>query len=86
MDRLTLFEKALRETQSLRDQFPGMPTIASIVRQLDYLIALDSGQSTDRSRIEDVVLGVQAAREIEALDERCAETLHEVSARVRAMM
>ena len=63
-----------------------MPTIASIVRQLDYLIALESGQSTDRSRLKDVVLGVQAAREIEALDERCAETLHEVSARVRAMM
>ena len=63
-----------------------MSTIASIVRQLDYLIALGSGQSTDRSRLEDVVLGVQAAREIEALDERCAEAMHEVSARVRAMM
>jgi hypothetical protein len=42
-ERQILFVRALHETETLCAPFPELPTIVSIDRQLQYLIALESG-------------------------------------------
>ena len=85
MERLELFEKAKCQSEILSDQYPEAPTIRSIMRQIDYLTQLENGTIHDRSRLKDIVLGVQAAREIEPLDRELAELLYEVSAEAKKM-
>ena len=82
VDRLSLFRNAKREVESLRVRFPEAHTLTSIVHQLEYLISLAGGQTSDCSRLPDIILGVQTAREVEALDSGTAETLYAVSAEV----
>ena len=60
-------------------------TIDSVIRQIDYLIDLETGLSTDRSRLKEIILGVQAAREIEPLDADLAEMLYTVSEQAQRM-
>ena len=85
MNRLSLFINARGQVDILQAKYLELPVLKSIARQLDYLIALESGQSQDRSRLDEIVLGVQAAREIEQLDQHCAEMLHAVSDQVKQM-
>lgn len=85
MERLSLFQKALDACKQLQSLYPAVVTIQSIINQLEYLIALESGRSTDRSRLKDIVIGVQAAREIEPLGLGVAELLYEVDGEARRM-
>jgi hypothetical protein len=85
MNRLALFMDARRKAQALHLKYPLLKTIESIIHQLDYLIELASGRSTDRSRLKDIILGVQAAREIEPLDLDLADTLYLVNEQVQQM-
>jgi hypothetical protein len=85
MDRLTLFRTARAKTEALHVRFPEVKTVQSIIRQIDYLLSLETGQSTDRSRLSEIVLGIQAAREIEPLDNDLAETLYAVSDQAKKM-
>ena len=43
MDRLTIFSNARTQVEALRAKFPEVQTLGSIVRQIDYLIDLQSG-------------------------------------------
>ena len=63
----------------------NLPPYPSIIAQLEYLHGLAAGRSGDSSRLKDFVLGVQAAREIEALDMPLAMKLYDVSAWVRSL-
>ncbi len=85
MNRLTLFQTAIKDAEALRLRFPQVATLVSIIRQLEYLSALESGQTSDRSRLGEIILGVQAALEIEPLDQQLAETLYIVSEQVKSM-
>ena len=78
MDRLALFEKALVEVEKLQCTYPSVQTLNSIQNQIKYLRSLASGESNDRSRLGEIILGVQAAREIESLNQQLAELLYEV--------
>lgn len=85
MDRIALFEAARAKTEALHIKYPEVKTIESIIRQIDYLIGLEAGLSADRSRLKGIVLGVQAAREIEPLDSDLAEMLYSVSEQSQQM-
>jgi hypothetical protein len=78
MSRHSLFTKALKRAENLEKRYPSVETIRSIIRQLEYLIALDRGDTHDRSRLKNIIIGVQAAREIEPLDMTLADTLYRV--------
>lgn len=85
MSRLALFEEALRETEVLQRRYPAVQTLQSIAEQLRYLISLINGSSVDRSRLREVVLGIQAAREVEPLSQALANLLYKVDEEVGKM-
>ncbi|WP_172961276.1 immunity protein Tsi6 family protein [Asticcacaulis excentricus] len=59
--------------------------LTSIFNQLEYLIQLDTKKTTDRGRLSEIIIGVQAAKEIEDIDMSLAELLCRVSAEVDKM-
>ena len=83
--RSSLFKKALAACERLQVRFPQDGALTSIIAQLHYLIDLDAGRTKDRSRLTEIVLGVQAAREIEPLDLKVAELLYRVAEAARKM-
>ncbi len=83
--RSSLFKKALTACEKLQARHPQAMVLASIIAQLKYLIDLDAGRTKDRSRLSQIALGVQAAREIEPLDLKTAELLYEVADAARKM-
>jgi hypothetical protein len=85
MGRLPLFQKALDETESLHRAYPDVQTLQSIANQIKYLISLATGASTDRSRLREIILGVQAAREIEPLNRDLADLLYRVDEEAKRM-
>ena len=85
MNRLALFQDAHARAKALYKTYPELMTIDSVIRQIDYLIDLETGLSTDRSRLKEIILGVQAAREIEPLDADLAEMLYTVSEQAQRM-
>jgi hypothetical protein len=61
-------------------------TFSRIVRnQLDYLLHIETGDLTDRARLQQINLGLLAVREIWDLDDQLCELLHEISSFVRHM-
>ena len=78
MDRLELFHKALDACIKLHGHYPKDETVDSVIKQIQYLISLETGQNRDRSRLKDIVIGIQAAKEIEPLDLDIAQLLYAV--------
>lgn len=84
-ERKKLFENALKKCKELLSQYPDNGALLSISHQIEYLISLEIGQSTDRSRLKEIIIGVLTAREIEELDEEAAELFYKVSGEARQM-
>ncbi|WP_440994564.1 immunity protein Tsi6 family protein [Cysteiniphilum litorale] len=84
-DRKLLFETALLECKILLDKYPENVSLISIFNQIEYLLALTTNASCDRSRLNEITIGVITAREIESLDERVADLLYKVSGEARLM-
>jgi hypothetical protein len=84
-ERLNLFEYALVACRRLLVQYPGNGALQSIQKQLEYLIGLESGAHADRTRLREIIIGVQAAREIEPLDEGVAESFYKVAREAELM-
>lgn len=85
MDRITAFKTALAESKRLYALDPRFETLGSIAHQIEYLIAVEEGRETNRLQLANIILGVQAAREIEQYDEGFAELLHRVAHEARLM-
>lgn len=85
MDRLSLFRTALTKSREHVAQWGEHPAIQSIIAQLEYLEAIESDPTKDRSRLGDIIIGVLGAREIEDRDMQLADILHEVSGEARRM-
>lgn len=81
-DRL---ESAVAACRQLMQQHPNHPTLTSIEAQLQYLLELANGASSDRSRLHQIVIGVQAAREIESMNLEIAEQFHEAASIARTL-
>jgi hypothetical protein len=85
MNRLQHFQSALDHCARLLKQYPNSRALESIMEQLRYLVGVESGSVSDRSRIRTINIGVLAAREVEDMDEEAARVLHSVAAEVRKM-
>jgi len=81
-----MFSEAKRRLGDLYERYPEASVVVSMQNQLDYLIQIESGESTDRSRLKEIVLGVQTAREIEPRDEETAAFMYEVTDAVQEMI
>lgn len=84
MDREELLSDALVKSKDAISRFPFMFPLESVIKQLEYLIDVESGRA-DCSGLKTINIGEIAARDIEELDGNLAKTLHEVSAEVRKM-
>ena len=85
MTRREMFEKALARCERLRSRYPHDQAIVSIIAQVEYLRDLEEGVRDDRHRLEDIIIGILAVREIEVLDPLLAELLYEVEEEVEKM-
>jgi hypothetical protein len=81
MTRLELFKCARDRMYRIQSE----PAAQSICKQLDYLIELEEGRRSDYSRLHDIIIGVLTVREIETVDDACAELLYRVTEEVEAM-
>jgi hypothetical protein len=64
---------------------PNFGVLKSIILQLEYLVAIELGTEKDRSRLKDIVIGAQAAREIDSVDLKLADVLYQVAEAVERM-
>lgn len=80
------FENALRDTKRLKAEFPWSTPLQSVIDQLEYLIAIESGRSLDTSKLASINIGVIAAREVEDMNIEIANKLYAVSEVVRKMI
>lgn len=85
MSRIELFLRAKAEAERLHLKYPKDSTIDSIIKQLSFLIELDRGERSDAIRLNDIIIGVLALREIDPLDPNLAELLYSVMEEVETM-
>jgi hypothetical protein len=78
-------KSALASCEAHLRTMPDLQPLHSIKAQLTYLIDLAEGRSTDRSRLDEIIVGVYAAREFETRDMEFANLLYEVEEVVKAM-
>jgi hypothetical protein len=81
MDRIQLFEQTLAACQGL----PCDPPVLSILKQLEFLLDLERRQRCDAERLEDIIIGVLAVREIEPGHPSVADLLYRVDEQVEVM-
>lgn len=80
MNPMETVNSALDVARQRLGEAPAIEMFASIVRQLEYLAGVLSGEDGDRSKLKDVIVGHYAAREIEGNDPEFAEALYDVQA------
>ena len=85
MDRIDIFLKAKAETENLQVRYPADPSIESVLKQLSFLIELQRGERSDAIRLNDIIIGVLALKEIEPLDPDVAEILYSVAEEIGVM-
>lgn len=85
MNRMELFKNAKEHLADLFLRCPEATVIVSMQNQIDYLIELESGENHDRSRLKDIILGVQTAREIEPRDAAVAAIVYQVAEAAKEM-
>lgn len=84
-NQLDILETALKGCERLLTSHPSHQTLLSIRQQLVYLVDLVSGTHQDRSRLKDIIIGAQTARDIEDLDEAVAESFYKAASIAREM-
>lgn len=84
-ERLALFNSAIRACEQLQERFPRDNAIRSVLVQLQFLLSLEQGVTSDWKRLDDIIIGVLTVREIEPLDEATAAILYRVVEEVEAM-
>ena len=78
-----LIRSALAKLDAVSHGEQVWPVLVSIRNQLLFLSNYDPKSKTDQIILKDIILGVQAAREVETINMELAELLYEVSAQVR---
>ncbi len=85
-ERLALFEMGLQRCNDLLQKYPNYPPLQSVQKQISYLIGIERGINSDRSRLKEITIGILTVREIEGLDnDDVFEIFHQISAVARAM-
>lgn len=85
MSRVDLFLKAKAGAERLQQQYPEDSSIESVIKQLSFLVELELGERSDSVRLNDIIIGVLALKEIDPLDPDLAELLYSVNAEVGTM-
>lgn len=84
-ERLDLLEIGKQKCDGLRARYPNNAALASVAIQIEYMIGLEQGTHSDRSRLKDITIGVLTAREIEPLDNATAETFYQIASVAKEM-
>lgn len=83
VDRLFLFEQGLNRCRALLALHPDSPALMSIEKQIEFLIDLEKGLTSDVSRLREITIGVLTVREVEPLDGEVAKVLYQVASEAR---
>lgn len=73
-----ILHKALEECRKKLDEMPQFQPLLSIESQLLYLLGLVNKSNADMSRLDEIIVGVYAAKEFEDRDMDFANILYEV--------
>ncbi len=84
-DKTRTLKTALASCEDHHRTMPDCQPLQSIKAQLTYLLELAEGRSTDRSRLDGIIVGLYAAREFESRDMSFANLLYEVEEIVKTM-
>lgn len=82
MTELAALIDAAEDVKRLRAQYHESVALKSIAEQLDYLIGIERGIVTDRSKLAAINIGAIAARNVEDMDAGVAEKLQKLDADV----
>lgn len=85
MTHSSLIPQAHSRCLALLQAHPHSQSLQSCKAQLEYLQELVDGRRHDAQRLDEIILGVYAAREFEALDMRFAEMLYAVEDVVKTL-
>ena len=75
MNEIREIKKTLTLSQCRLKEAPGYDVYASIVAQLDYLLAVLDGSEKDRSKLKEIIIGHYAVRELGESDPELAQAL-----------
>jgi hypothetical protein len=84
-EKTQALKTALASCEAHLRTMPNLQPLQSIQAQLTYLIDLTEGRITDRSQLDEIIIGVYAARDFETRDMDFANLLYEVEEVVKAM-
>jgi hypothetical protein len=84
-ERLDILEIGKKKCDALLVRYSSNTALTSVARQIEYLIGLEDGTLSDRSRLKEITIGVLTAREIEPLDDDAAETFYEIASLSKRM-
>ena len=84
-DRLNLLKIGQRKCSELLSKYPSNVALQSVAKQIEYLIEVEQGTHSDRSRLKDITIGVLTAREIEQLDDAGAEIFYQIGSASKMM-
>jgi hypothetical protein len=85
MSRRQLFELGRQKCDILLAKYPQITALLSVSRQIKYLIGIDDGSVSDRSRLREISIGLITSREIEQLDDKAAETFYQIASESKRM-
>lgn len=79
----TYIQVAIDRTHARNSKIGTNPMLDSVIEQLNYLLSLANGTSSDDSRLKDINIGLIAVRELEGGDDALANMLYELEQEVR---
>ena len=68
MKRSQLFQSALARCRESFMGYPEDPAAPVLIKQLEYLVDLETGVRNDREGLNDITIGIIAARIVEDFD------------------
>jgi hypothetical protein len=83
--RRELLEEGQRKCRELIAKYPDSVALLSVAKQIKYLIGLEQGAQSGRSRLKDITIGVLTAREIEQLDPDGVEIFYQIASMSKGM-
>jgi len=78
MNRIHSFSKALDRCSQYQEKEPGGWLWRSLIEQLEFLLALERGETVDRSLLARICIGAMAAKNVEDRDEALAMELYAI--------
>jgi hypothetical protein len=77
MTPIETIDKALAYSTKLSASYPNFQPLESVKAQLRYLKGILNGTIEDRSRLQEIIIGIYAAKEFEERDIAFADLLYD---------